>query len=184
MANEKLTNEELVYIDTVLGMVGRTAESYSDGLPAMLYEPSKERVFLNKLTASTIRRMEQHYAKKKKRKPYTFKKGTRHHNRKKATARRLRAKRWATDPFSCFIHGYGSYAVDRKLWDKHIAPIWTGNNPPDLQIKKYGSPFGSRSNPYTVYSFDIVHTPTGSVLYNGNSQYLYDLGDPSVCTSK
>lgn len=184
MDNKILTNEQEVPDGYGLIPTGytptRTLESYEEGLPAILYEPNKDRIFINKLSDSTVRRMEKRYAKKKERKKYTFKKGTRHHNRKKATARRLRAKRWAEDPFSCYINGYGAHAVDRKLWDKHIAPIWSSYNPADLQIKKYPAPYGTRAKPYTVYSMDIIHLPSGSVVYNGSSQELYDLSSSSL----
>lgn len=175
MDNEILTNDEGIPIDTEKGIFGRTENWYESGLPATIYEPNKDRVFINKLTDSTIRRMEKKYSKKKERKKYTFKKGTRHHNKKKATARRLRAKRWAEDPFSCYINGYGAHTVDRALWDKHIMPVWGSYAPADLQIKKYPAPYGTRVKPYSVYSLDIIHLPSGSVVYNGNSQYIYDI---------
>lgn len=129
-----------------------------------------------------IRRTERELARqarlKKKRKKYTRKKGTVHPKKKQATRRRRLESRWADDPFWCVVYGWGAHSFDRKLWDKHIAPLWKIYNPRDLSVKKYRG-YGTKAKPYTVYTINVVHSTLG-VVYNGQDQELYDLSIPKA----
>lgn len=118
--------------------------------------------------------------KRKQRKPYTRKAGCVHPKRKAATRRRRLEKKWASDPFWCVCHGYGAHAIDRELWDKYIQPFFEQYSPNQLKIEKHrkdnkGAPYGTKKNPYTVYSLRLIHTRKGVLLYDGASQELFDL---------
>lgn len=108
------------------------------------------------------------------RKPYTRKRGTVHPKRKEATLRRNKERLWREAPFWCVVYGYGAYDLDREKWDRYIAPFWEQYDPKDLEVKRYGRPYGTKANPYTVYTLDLVHKTAG-ILYCGNDQLLYDL---------
>jgi hypothetical protein len=133
------------------------------------------------------RRMEEErlaalYRKKRalrSRKPYTRKRGRVHPKKKAATRRRRLEKNWRDNPFGCMINGYGAHSLDRALWDRHIAPLWQQYRPEDLKVRKakrdvYGKEFGTKSNPYTIYSLMVVHRTKG-VVFDGASLELYEL---------
>lgn len=129
-----------------------------------------------------LKRLEQRRIGLRERKPYTRKVGTVHPKKKKATQTRKRAKLWAERPFSCYIAGYGCYNVDREQFEQYVMPLWNLYSPKDMTLKRvrvgpYG-PYGTRANPYDIYSFDIVHKKEG-VVYAGQDRLLYDLSDPS-----
>lgn len=151
-----------------------------DELPSL----DEERVELAVLSGLQLKLRERELAKlerKRKalreRKPYTRKRGTVHPNKKKATRRRLLAKRWATNPFGCVIRGYGAHSIDRAKWELYITPLWARYDSVLLSVVKYGRPFGTKIKPYTIYSLDIMHATEG-VVYCGASQELYDLSTP------
>jgi hypothetical protein len=129
-----------------------------------------------------LKRAEQRRKGLRERKPYTRRAGTVHPKKKKATQTRKRAKLWAERPFSCYIAGYGCYNVDREQFEQYIMPLWNLYSPKDMTLKRRratpeGKPYGTRSNPYDIYSFDIVHKKEG-VVYAGQDRLLYDLSDP------
>lgn len=164
--NENLTNELEGIIDT---------EWLQRNLPDSLGEKIS-------LPSRREERILEKQAKKKaslrNRKPYTRKPGHVHPKKKVATAKRRYAAKWSTNPFGCFIHGFGAYAVDRKEWDRLIMPFWLLYEAADMSIARYGKPWGSRVKPHSVYSFDLVHKNLGTI-YCGASQELYDLSKPS-----
>lgn len=133
------------------------------------------------------RRMEEErlaalYRKKRalrSRKPYTRKRGRVHPKKKAATRRRRLEKNWRDNPFGCLINGYGSHSLDRELFDQHIQPLWTKYDSGDLTIKKAkrdlkGRFYGTKENPYTIYSLTVVHKELGTV-FDGASLELYKL---------
>lgn len=109
----------------------------------------------------------------RQRKKYTRKPGTVHPKKKEATKRRRYREKWARDPFSVMISGYGAKNLDRKKWDEYIAPLWEVYLPSDLSIKKYRG-VGTRERPLDIYGFDVIHRTEGKV-YSGEDQLLYDL---------
>jgi hypothetical protein len=123
--------------------------------------------------------------KRLNRKKYTRKPGHVHPKKKAATLRRRRMKRWREDPYWCVIYRRGRYELDRKVWDKHIAPLWTVYDPDDLTIispkRDYVTKelLGTRVNPYTVYKLRVEHKTKG-IVWEGHDQLLYDLS----CTSE
>lgn len=164
--NDNLTNSLQTWIDT-------------ERVPEEVQAPTSP--LMMKLTPLTARIMEKHYEKQaqkkrslRERKRYTRKRGTVHHLKKKRTARLERERRWATDPYWCLSYGYGNWQMDRELFDRYILPLWSQHSPSDLKIKRHWG-FGTKEKPYTVFSFDIVHSTTGEKLYDGNSQYIYHL---------
>lgn len=113
------------------------------------------------------------------RKPYTRKRGRVHPKKKAATRRRRLEKNWRDNPFGCLINGYGAHAIERALFDQHIAPLWTVYSPEELTIKKAkrdlkGRFYGTKENPYTIYSLTVVHKTEG-VVFDGASLELYEL---------
>ena len=118
----------------------------------------------------------------RQRKPYTRKRGTVHPKKKEATKRRAYAKRWATDPYGCLLNSYGSWSLDREKWDKHIAPLWKVYLPSELKVKRMQG-YGTKEKPYTVYSVQVEHAPTRSVLYDGNSLEILELSSSLVVPS-
>lgn len=113
------------------------------------------------------------------RKPYTRKRGTVHPKKKAATRRRRLEKNWENNPFGVVIHGYGAHAIDRDLWDKHIQPLFTEYSPHQLTLKKLkrdlkGRYYGTKVNPFTVYSLQIEHKQLGTV-FDGSSLELHHL---------
>lgn len=173
--NENLTNDEWVWLDT---------KQVSLDIPKPIKDRKPSDSFLvdAQLSESTrlleVRRLDKLARRKRalrKRKKYTRKRGTVHPKKKEATRRRLLVRQWARKPYSCVIRGYGSHAVDRKQWDRLIAPLWEKYNPADLTVRKYRG-YGLKGKPFTVYSLDIIHSTLG-VVYNGNSQELYDLSE-------
>jgi hypothetical protein len=125
--------------------------------------------------ANRLAKLEKKRASLRKRKPYTRKRGTVHPNRKKATRRRLLERQWAEKPYSCLVRSGGSWQLDRKQWDLHVAPLWGTWLPKDLSVKRQKG-YGTRANPYTIYSIKVVHATHG-VLFDGNSQLLFDLSN-------
>lgn len=110
----------------------------------------------------------------KRKKPWTA---------KQATARRAYKKLWKTRPYTCVVYGWGSYNIEKALWDKYIGPLWERYDPCDLKVvrnrtRKGGARTGSREIPYTIYDIDVVHSTEGRV-YDGNSQRLFDLSTPN-----
>lgn len=145
------------------------------------YLEDMEEVPITRVDIHTLSKPERRYRerqiakawKRKHRKPYTRKPGTVHPGKKKATRRRLMRNRWATNPFGCVIHGYGTHAVDKEKWDRLIQPLWDKYDPTDLTVVKYRD-CGTKVKPYTVYTLDVYHKEHG-LLYCGNSQLIYDL---------
>src|SRR6478609_7458137 len=140
----------------------------------------KEDPFLGEKIGTISRREEKEIARKARkkrslrhRKPYTRKKGTVHPKKKEATKRRQRRDRWNTDPFWCTAYGHGYHSLDRKLWDRHIAPFWVQYDPKDLSIVRYKG-YGRKHRPYTVWTLKVVHSVLGE-LWDGNDALLYSL---------
>lgn len=116
------------------------------------------------------------------RKKYTRKPGCVHPKKKAATLRRRRKKRWREDPYWCVVYRIGRYELDRKLWDKHIQPLWLVYDPDDLTIispkrNGKGQCLGSKEIPYTVYDLRVEHKTKG-IVWEGQDQLLYDLSCP------
>lgn len=128
-----------------------------------------------KLREREIAQKERKRKSLRERKRYTRKPGHVHPKKKEATKRRKYKRKWETDPYSCFVNGYGMYKVDKALWAKYISPLWELHLPEQLEIKKYPRPYGTRVKPHTIYSFDVVHRESRAILYSGNSQEIYDL---------
>lgn len=178
-------------INADLTIMERNEDWYLEGLPSNVVNSVESDVFVRaKLTPLTRKVMERYYAKKAKkkaslrnRKP-TKAKGRYHHNTKKKTRRELIKRRWRDNPFGCVIYGYGAYSIDKALWERYIAPLWEQHEPSHLKVVRYrktpgGLPLGSREQPYTVYDLKIIHAALG-VLYDGQSQKLYDLSSSSL----
>lgn len=113
------------------------------------------------------------------RKKYTRKKGTVHPKRKAATRRRRLEKNWRDNPFGVVIHGYGAHNVDRKLWDLYIQPLFSKYKAEELTLRKkkrdvHGREYGTKANPYTIYSLTVVHKTDG-VVFDGAGLELYML---------
>lgn len=113
------------------------------------------------------------------RKKYTRKVGTVHPKKKAATRRRRLAKNWRDNPFGVAIHGYGAHAIDRSLWDLHIQPLFTMYSAEELTLRKrkrdvHGKDYGTKSNPFTVYSLMLEHKTAGTV-FDGSALELYML---------
>lgn len=140
---------------------------------------------MTKLSPLTARVMEKHYAqlaKKKKslreRKRYTRKPGHVHPKKKLATARRRYERRWREDPYSCIVNGWGKWSVDKGLFNELVLPLWKQHDPALLAIKKYRQ-YGTKEKPHTVFTFDVVNTKSGAVLYSGRDEEIYQLSKPS-----
>lgn len=171
------------HLNNNLTIMDRDTDWYLEGLPTTIANIAESDVFVRaKLSNVTRQIMERHYskqqAKKKPRKP-TKARGRYHHNRKKLTKKLLQKRRWKDNPFGCIIHGFGAYSIDKALFMEHIAPLWESNDPALLRVKKHrksldGELLGTSKNPYTVYSLIISH-PTKGVLFDGQSQQIYDL---------
>jgi hypothetical protein len=151
--------------------------------PKLDYRP--EDVFRTaKLTPLTRKVMERWYAKNEKKRlgkanrKRTKYRGRYHHARKAMVERLRKEQRWATNPFGCLINTRGRWALDRKKWDSYIAPLWEKYDPKDLKIKK-APRAGTAEEPYTVYNLQVVHRTLG-VLYDGNSQLIYDVSSGSL----
>lgn len=179
----ELTNQDLYGIDTLRVCLDDIGLERPVGAPeailsrVRLSATTRRQVEHREARSERKRRMREERRSGKRKSPGS--RGTRHHRSKEATRRRKRAHTWATNPFGCAIHGYGSHAIDRQLWEKYIAPLWTAYLPQDLTLHKYkrapdGSHYGTKQKPYTIYTMDIIHSSLG-VVYNGNSQYLFDL---------
>lgn len=116
---------------------------------------------------------------REKRKPYKLGRGRVHHKTMQATKDRNRRLKWESNPFSCYISGYGSYNVSQAVWDEYIMPFWTEYNSADIslvRVKKTAdnSWYGTKENPYDIYSFILKHKKHGTI-YNGQDRLLYDL---------
>lgn len=106
-----------------------------------------------------------------------LKRGQRHHNSKKATARRQKEKRWETNPLGCLMYGFGSWAITQEEWDTNIGFLWSMYKPADLTVKRaWGK--GSRAQPYTIYDLKVVHSKYG-VVYDGMDKFIYDHSKPT-----
>lgn len=179
--NEILTNDELVQLGILSGI---DLDTLSNAIEQPVRAP--EDVFVAaKLSKQTLLREQRRWAPRKKRKKYTFRRGTVHHKKKAATRRRRLAKHWATNPFGCMIHGYGSHAIDKTLFDKHILPFWSEYDPAELTIKKskrdaLGEWYGTKRNPFTIYSLVLSHVKHGT-LFDGKDLELYMLSCPHKC---
>lgn len=191
--NDLLTIEEMEALDTRYGR--SSEEGQYEGLRSSVRAVggkegvgllALEQLGVVKLSGATRRaeekRVERQEKKRKglrQRKPYKRKRGCVHHNTKKATQTRKRGKLWAERPFSCYIAGYGAYSVDKQVWEQYIAPLWKHYLPKDLSLVRHrkhlnGKAYGSRDQPYDIYSLDIVHKKLG-VVYAGQDRLLYDL---------
>jgi hypothetical protein len=188
------TNESLTIIEDILN---RPNGWIPEGLPDMPVERTGSHVLRVKergLTPLTRRIMERHYAaleRKRKslreRKKYTRKPGHVHPKKKAATRKRRLIKNWIRNPLGCYIRGYGSYDVDKELWDKYITPLWEKYDPTCLRLKRYKRGmhredyWGTKKKPYNIYSFDIIHKEHG-VVYSGENQYLFDISSPKAAS--
>lgn len=151
--------------------------------PMREYKP--EDVFVTaRLTPLTRKVMERWYAKNEKKRlgklnrKRTKYRGRYHHARKALVQKRAKERRWSSNPFGCLINSKGRWALDKALWDRHIAPLWEQHSPKDLKVKKKRGA-GTALEPHTVYNLQVVHRTLG-VLYDGNSQLIYDLSVPKV----
>jgi len=191
--NALLTIEEMEELDTRLGLIRLDdsidalrapvrAVAGKDGVGLL----ALEQLGVVKLSGATRRAEEKRAERQEKkrkslreRKPYKLKRGCVHPQKKKATQTRKRGKLWAERPFSCYIAGYGAYRVEREVWDRYITPLWDQYIPKDLSLVRHrrhlnGKQYGSREQPYDIYSLDIVHKKLG-VVYAGQDRLLYDL---------
>ena len=192
MNDSFLTIEEMLALDTLLvsrGIVvedmalGRSVRSHEgqedEVLPSLLVLEQQGRV---RLSEETRRREEERLAKLARKKRSLrhrnnakVKRGRRHHRAKAATVRRNRAKLWASNPLLCLLYRsrYTCKAIDKKLWDEYIMPIWRMYEPAKLSINtKRGT--GTKAQPWTIYNIDVVHKELG-ILYKGEDQLLYDM---------
>ena len=182
--NTLLVSRGIVVEDMALGRSVRSHEGQEDeALPSLLVLEQQGRV---RLSEETRRREEERLAKLARKKRSLrhrnnakVKRGRRHHRAKAATVRRNRAKLWASNPLLCLLYRnrYTCKAIDKKLWDEYIMPIWRMYEPSKLNINtKRGT--GTRADPWTIYNIDVVHKELG-ILYKGEDQLLYDLSCPT-----
>lgn len=166
--------------DTALGAPLRPAELTNESFLVLeqrgLVRLSDETRAMEEARLATLYRKKRALRNRKK---YTRKRGTVHPKRKAATRRRRLEKKWRENPFGCLINGYGAHALDRELWNRHIAPLWTKYSPKDLDVRKAkrdlkGRYYGTKDNPYTIYSLTVVHRTDG-VVFNGADLELYTL---------
>jgi hypothetical protein len=156
-------------------------EEYMQGLPERLpvvslvtLHPRRRRAEEKRLAA---------IEKRKHRKRYTRKPGTVSPKKKAATLRRRLEKKWAEEPFWCVAWGaYGKHSIDREKWDAYLQPYWAQYRAKDLKVVRYkrdplGQYYGTKVNPFTVYSLKLMHSKNG-LLYDGHNQLLYDLSIP------
>ena len=111
-------------------------------------------------------------------------KGSKHHNSKKATAKRKYEHNWFTNPWACTVYGYGMFVIPKAVWDEHIGPLWKMYDPAQMKVKLYKQTMGKEwlgtyKHPYTIYTMDIIHSTRG-ILYRGCDQELYDLSKPKL----
>lgn len=119
------------------------------------------------------------------RKKYTRKAGHVHPKKKEATKRRKTERLWRENPFGCLLSNkYSCKRLSRERWNELIMPYWSLYDPADLRIKRLkkdvkGELYGTRKNPITIYSLQLIHKKLG-MLYNGQDQELYDLSKGAV----
>lgn len=186
---EFLTTEDLVWLDTVrvstaampLDRPVRASKATTNPLlvPSLLVDARLSPETFQ-MESDRLAKLEKKRMALRARKSYTRKRGTVHPNRKKATRRRLLERQWALRPYSCLIRSGGSWKLDREQWDKHIAPLWERWLPKDLKVRRYRG-YGTRANPYTIYTIKVVHATHG-VLFDGNNQLLFDMSRPTAST--
>lgn len=107
-----------------------------------------------------------------------LKRGQRHHNAKKATKRRQKEKRWATQPLKSLTYGFGCWAITQEEWDSKVGHLWQLYKPTDLTVKR-GWGCGTKDNPYTLYNISVVHRKHG-VLYSGVDEWIYKCSAPNA----
>lgn len=130
-----------------------------------------------------VERLEKLHRKKlalRKRKPYTRKAGCVHPKKKAATRKRKLTAAWAAEPYWCVVRSWGWYDVDRKQWDQHMQPYWQTYLPAELEVVRPKRDMnkkllGTKDNPYRLYNLQLIHTPTGAVLFDGESLRLWEL---------
>lgn len=167
-------------VDVNVEGLGKLQEEHEESL---LVAEARGRVKLSDETRAMEEvRLAKLYRKKRalrNRKKYTRKAGTVHPKKKAATRRRRLAKNWKENPFGVAIHGYGAHAIDRSLWDLHIQPLFTIYSAEELTLRKrkrdvHGREYGTKVNPYTVYSLLLEHKTVGTV-FDGSALELYML---------
>lgn len=187
---EILTTTDLAWLDTVRVSLGEGLPDSPRRLPkattiAALVPPL---LVDARLSEETYRKEQERLDKRERkrkalreRKPYTRKRGTVHPNKKKATRRRLLKRQWAQRPMSCLMRSGGAWSLDPALWARYIEPLWQQWLPSDLKVVRYCG-YGKREKPYSVYTIDVFHKEHGK-LYDGNSQYIYDICTASEASS-
>lgn len=191
MNRKETINNHLTFEDKLLKDIeGISLDVIDLGAPVELPTAKPEALMYRaKLSPATLKAEERRLArieKKRKslrnRKKYTRKPGHVHPKKKEATARRRREEKWATNPFFCVLkrNPYACKDIDKGLWEELIQPLWEEHNPADLDVVVYrrdvkGELVGTRANPVTVFTMDVVHKRTGKVLYKGTDMELYYL---------
>lgn len=102
-----------------------------------------------------------------------------HHQRKAATARRAKEKRWREQPLKSLMFGYGSWAVTQEEWDRHIAPFWEKYEPKHLKVRLTRAK-GTRQNPYTIYDIRLWHLKKKKMLWDGRDLAVWDFSQPNA----
>lgn len=176
--NELLTSLDMAWLDTIQVSLDIPREAKKRKLTDSFLldaslSPATRRAEEKRLAAMDRKRLAKKNKKPrdKRKKPWTA---------KQATARREYKRKWATNPYGCLLHGYGAFRIEKADWERLIAPLWSRYNPEHLKIlKRRTESKGTRESPYTIYDIDVVHIdPKGGtrrVVYNGNSQKVYDL---------
>jgi hypothetical protein len=134
-----------------------------------------------KLSKETRLKEEKRLAKRgKKRKPYTYRDGSRKHRKtKEATKRRYREKLWKKDPLTRIRHSFRQGVdITAEEWQRLIEPVWQSFSAESLRLR------ATESNRLNVYNLLIIHTPKGrgaspQVVYDGPSQAVWDSQDPA-----
>ena len=99
--------------------------------------------------------------------------GRYHWKSKLRTKKKAQAKSWATDPFGCLLRRRGYKNLKKDLWDSYIAHIWEVYPPTELKVE-WSYKVGLKGFPVTIYDLMVVHIPTGKLLFDGNSQLIFD----------
>ena len=102
--------------------------------------------------------------------------GSRHWKTRLRLQKTRRGKSWSRDSLSCIIamNKYRCKDFDREEWDREVGWVWKQYHPDDVKIRfKKGT--GTKKEPWRLSVLTLTHRPTGRVLYDGNSYWLYKL---------
>lgn len=106
-----------------------------------------------------------------------LKRGRLHHNSKKATERKAKARRWEEQPLKSLTYGFGVWDISQEEWDRTVGQLWLMYKPADLKVQRpWGQ--GTKEVPYTIYTIKVRHKKLG-LVYDGRDQLIYDLSAPT-----